>query len=184
MTPDAISALFTRDGRFLFARWNRPIAPVVFGLDDASLAIFRPALAAVFAHAGHPLTDLDPETGANLMVFAVADWAELAGFPDLDRLTGLPDLHDRLTAQAGDYQLFRFDAHGAIRACFTFLRLCGRDVHPAALGESVGVNAALTFARRVVPSGDLAGLIRAAYDPRLPAASTDPATALRLAARL
>ena len=38
----------------------------------------RAAIAAVFAHARHPLAETDPEMGANLMVFAVRDWDELA----------------------------------------------------------------------------------------------------------
>jgi hypothetical protein len=70
-----IAALFTApDGTFLCARWGRPVAPVVFGLDDASLTVFRAATAAVLAHARYPMTDTDPEMGANLMVFAVRDW--------------------------------------------------------------------------------------------------------------
>lgn len=188
LTPDDIAALFTApDGSFLCARWGRPIAPVVFGLDDASLSVFRAALAAVFAHARHPMTDTDPEMGANLMIFAVSDWADLSGLPDLDRLTGLPDLPARLAAQAADrYRLLRFDADGAIRACLTFLRLGGAlaQAHPAALAEDTGVNALLSFARHVTPSPDLAALIRAAHDPLLPACARDASHALRLAARL
>ena len=68
MTADDIAALFTQGDDFLCARWGRPVAPVVFGLDDASLSIFRDALKAVVAHARHPLADMDPETGANLMI--------------------------------------------------------------------------------------------------------------------
>src|SRR5699024_10744749 len=72
LTADRIAALFTAaDGAFLCARWGRPVAPVVFGLDDASLAVFRAAMVAAFAHARHQLTDTDPQMGANLMVFAV-----------------------------------------------------------------------------------------------------------------
>ncbi len=34
-----IETLFTRgDGSFAFARWGRAICPVVFGVDDATLA--------------------------------------------------------------------------------------------------------------------------------------------------
>ncbi|SEH98825.1 hypothetical protein [Paracoccus alkenifer] len=186
--PDAIAALFTgADGGFLCARWGRPVAPVVFGLDDATLSVFRAALIAPFAHAGQPLTDTDPETGANLMIFAVRDWAELDGIPDLDRLTGIPDLPGRLMAENAErYQLLRFDGAGAIRACLTFLRLGGAlaQAHPAQLAESVAVNALLSWARPVTPSAPLAALIRAAYDPLLPACARDPSHALRLAARL
>ena len=188
MTPDDIAALFTQaDGRFLCARWGRPVAPVVFGLADDSLAVFKAALAAVFAHARHPMTDTDPEMGANFMVFAVRDWADLTGLPDFDRLTGLPDLPARLAADNADrYRLLRFDATGAIRACLTFFNLGGAlaDAHPAELAEDAGVNAALSFACHVTPSQPLAALIRAAYDPLLPVAAHDPAHALRLAARL
>ena len=183
-----IEPLFTQpDGTFLCARWARPVAPVVFGLADASLTVFKAALAAVFAHARLPMTDTDPETGANLMIFAVRDWPELAGLPDFDRLTGLPDLPARLAAQSADrYRLLRFDADGGIRACLTFLRLGGAlaDAHPAELAEDTGVNAALSFARHVTPSAPIAALIRAAYEPLLPTAARDPSHALRLAARL
>ena len=188
LTPDAIAALFTApDGGFLCARWGRPVAPVVFGLDDASLGVFRAATAAALAHARHPMTETDPEMGANLMVFAVRDWDELADLPDLDRLTGREGLPERLAGQGADqYRLFRFDPDGSIRAAFAFLRLGGAlsQSHPAQLAESVAVNALLTWAHPVTPSQPLAALIRAAYDPLLPACARDPSHALRLAARL
>lgn len=188
LSAEQIAALFTApDGSFLCARWQRPVAPVVFGLDDASLSVFRAAIAAVFAHARHPLTDTDPEMGANLMVFAVRDWDDLAGLPDLDRLTGMEGLPERLAGQGADqYRLFRFDPDGSIRAAFAFLRLGGAlgDAHPAQLAEAVAVNALLTWAHPVTPSQPLAALIRAAYDPLLPACARDPSHALRLAARI
>lgn len=183
-----IEALFTGPGgRFLCARWGRPVAPVIFGLADASLDIFRAAIRAGFGHAGHPLADTDPETGANLMLFFVRDWTELAAVPDLDRLTGLDDLPRRLSGQKADqYRLFRFDDRGGIRACLTFLNMGGAlgDAHPGQLAEKVMMQSALTFAHEINPSAPLATLIRAAYDPVLPLAATEPAHALRLAARL
>lgn len=188
MTPDQIAALFTRkDGSFLCARWGRPVAPVVFGLADESLDIFRGAIRAGFAHAGHPVTDTDPEMGANLMLFFVRDWGELADVPDLDRLTGQPDLPARLAAAGADhYRIFRFDADGGIRACLIFVRMSGAlaDAHPATLAEALTMRSALSFAGEVAPSAELAALIRAAYDPVLPVAATDSSHALRLVARM
>ena len=185
---DDIEALFTRaDSSFLCARWNRPIAPVIFGLADESLPIFRAAIGAVATHAGVAMTETDPEMGSNFMLFFVRDWNELSGVPDLDRLTGQPDLPARLAeASADQYRLFRFDAGGGIRACLTFVRLSGAlsDAHPAELAETLAVRAMLTFARDVTPSPDLAQLIRVACDPVLPPSATDPSHALRLAARL
>ncbi|MDO5604912.1 MAG: hypothetical protein Q4G25_07120 [Paracoccus sp. (in: a-proteobacteria)] len=187
LTPDDITPLFTQEGRYLCARWGRPAAPVIFGLGDESLAVFSAAIRAAFTHAGHPLTDTDPEMGANLMIFFCGDWDELAGIPDLDQLTGQPGLIARLKARdARHYQIFRFDADGAIRACLSFLRLSGvlTEAHPAQLAETLAMRAMLSFAREVTPSPDLAHLIRAAYDPALPNAATDPSHALRLAARI
>lgn len=163
------------------------MAPVIFGLADESLDIFREAIRAGFAHARHPVTETDPEMGANLMLFFMRDWSELAGIPDLDRLTGQPDLPSRLAgARADQYRIFRFDRDGGIRACLSFVRMAGAltDAHPAALAEALMMRSALTFARDVTPSAELADLIRAAYDPVLPVAAQDQTHALRLAARM
>jgi hypothetical protein len=188
MTAEQITALFTRPDRtFLCARWGRPVAPVIFGLADESLDIFRGAIRAGFAHARHPLADTDPDMGANLMLFFVRDWAELADVPDLDRLTDAPGLPGRLAdADADQYRMFRFDADGGIRACLGFLRMSGplAESHPAQLAEALFMRCALTFARDIAPSARMAALIRAAYDPVLPVAATDATHALRLAARM
>ncbi|WP_347140097.1 hypothetical protein [Paracoccus sp. SSK6] len=188
MNADDIAALFTRsDGTFLCARWGRPVAPVIFGLADESLDIFRGAIRAGFAHAGHPLAETDPDMGANLMLFFVRDWPDLADIPDLDRLTDAPGLGDRLArAGADQYRMFRFDADGGIRACLGFLRMGGAlaDSHPAQLAEALFMRCALTFTQDITPSAPMAALIRAAYDPVLPVAARDPAHALRLAARM
>lgn len=202
MTPDALQSLFTRtDGSYFFARWGRPIVPVVFGVEDATLATVKGAIEAVVALAGHKIAETDPELGANLMVFFIRDWAELPDVPNLDRL--IPDLGPlcaRLAAaDANQYRSFRFDQAGAIKAAFVFLRM---DRH---LSEMPASDLALTQAAQVVLCwGDtafitqsalaLAGsqtvlrpeigdVIRAAYDPVLPAFARDPSHALRLAAR-
>ncbi len=126
MTPDTITALFTRsDDSFLCARWGRPIAPVMFGVEDATVSIFKGALEALCALTGHKMAETDPELGANLMVFFCRNWDELLDVPNLDRL--VPDLGplvDRLKgADANQYRVFRFDAANAIKACFAFIRV-------------------------------------------------------------
>lgn len=204
MTPDEIAALFTRsDGAYAFARWNRPLAPVVFGVEDETLATVKGALQAVADLAGLPLAETDPELGANLMIFFLRDWEELSEVPNLDRLIpGLTLLVDRLEAEgANRYRTFRFDEGGAIRACFLFLRideaLGEMPAETLALGEAV--QAALiwsdaafaeTSPLALAPGGavmlrpEIAEVIRAAYDPVMPDAADDASHALRLAARL
>lgn len=201
-TPEAVQALFARGGGYVFARWGRPIVPVVFGVEDTTLATFKGAIEAVVALAGHRMADHDPELGANLMVFFCRDWAELLRVPNLDRLVeGLGPLVVRLQAQgANQYRMFRFDAAGAIRAAFVFLRV---DEELAAIPAEVlaldqAVRLICLWADGAFPQGVLvqagqgaavlhpqvAAVIRAAYDPVLPAAARDPSHALRLAARL
>ncbi len=205
LAPDEIAALFTRgDGQYLFARWGRPLSPVVFGAQEGTIATLKGAFEAVCALAGHKMAETDPELGANLMVFFIRDWSELPETPGLDRL--LPDLADivgRLQAAgANQYRSFRFDAAGGIKAAFVFLRM---DAELAQLpAETIALSQAVqtillwsdtaflgTSPLAILSEGgapilkpQIADLIRAAYDPVLPVAADDPAHALRLSARL
>ena len=203
MTPEQVQGYFTRsDGQYLFARWGRPIVPVVFGVDDATLSVVKGAIEAVVALAGHKMAETDPELGANLMVFFCRDWAELPQVPNLDRL--VPDLGPlcaRLTqAKANQYRFFRFDADGAIKAAFVFLRM---DAHLAAMAaEDLALAQAAqviclwsdrafaessplaTVGGQVILRPEIGDLIRAGYAPVLPVVARDAAHAFRLAARL
>ena len=202
MTPDELEALFTRStGGYAFARWARPVAPVVFGVDDATLATVKGAIEAVVTLAGHQMAETDPDQGANLMIFFFRDWDELLAVPDLDRLVeGLGPLVERLDAEgASQYRHFRFEETGAIRACIAFIRmddeLSGIPADVLALGLAVQIIVLwsdLAFRDRsplaqagghVILRPDVAAVIRAAYDPVLPVAARERAHALRLAAR-
>lgn len=203
MDQETIERCFTRnDGQYLFARWGRPIVPVVFGVDDATLAVIKGAIEAVVVLADHRMAETDPEIGANLLFFFIREWSELAETPDLDRL--VPDLGplvERLEAEgAHQYRLFRFDEAGAIKAVFVFLRMSGAlgevPASDLALAEAVQVmllwsEAAFADAgplgragEQVVLRPEIADLIRAAYDPVMPAVAADESHALRLAARV
>jgi len=202
MTPDAVARLFTHpDGSYRFARWRRPIVPVVFGVDDATLATFKGAVEAMVVLAGHRMAETDPEMGANLFLFFCQEWQELLAVPDLEGL--LPDLGplvERLTAEgAHHYRAFRFEADGAIRAAVSVLRIEGAlaDVPAETLALNEMAHLILLWAEGAFPQGPLAlagdhavlrpevaGVIRAAYDPVMPVAARDPSHALRLAARV
>ncbi len=203
MTSDEIAALFTRsDGQYLCARWGRPIVPVVFGVDNATLSVLKGAVEAVVVLAGHRMAETDPELGANLMVFFFRDWAELPQVPNLDRL--VPDLGplcDRLAAAgANQYRIFRFDEGGAIKAAFVFIRLdddlAAVSAETLALSQAVqtillwsdtafhGISPLALAGGQVILRPEIAGVIRAAYDPVLPQVARDASHALRLAARI
>lgn len=204
MDADQVRALFTRaDGQYLCARWGRPIVPVVFGVEEATLSVVKGAIEAVVALAGHKMAETDPELGANLMVFFFRDWTELPEVPNLDRL--IPDLAplcERLAAaEANQYRIFRFDEAGAIRAAFVFVRMDGHMAQvPAetlALLQAVQVillwsDTAFMDASPLVQGREgavmlrteIAGVIRAAYDPVLPGVARDASHALRVSARM
>lgn len=203
MTTD-VSRFFTRsDGTYLFARWGRAIAPVVFGVEDQSISVLKGAVEAVCQLAGHQMTDLDPELGANFMVFFVRDWQELADTPNLDRMIPeLAELVGRLQeADANQYRIFRFDPDGGIKACFLFLKMdavmadipadtlfLGQVVQSillwsdeAFLGSSP---LALTGNDVAILRPDVAAIVRAGYAANMPVTARDASHALRLQARI
>ena len=205
LTPEEIQALFTRsDGSYGFARWGRPIAPIVFGVQEETLTVVKGAIEAVATLAGHPMAETDPELGSNLMFFFFRDWAELLDVPDLGRL--IPDLGPLVArlqaADASQYRAFRFDDTGAIQASFVFLRMQG------AMAELPAETLALSQAAQVIllwgdqafaetsplailpETGatilrpEIAAIIAAGYDRMMPPSANDASHALRLFARL
>jgi hypothetical protein len=203
MTPAEIESLFTRrDGTYAFARWGRPIVPIVFGVEDETLGIVKGAIEAVVALAGHKMAETDPELGANLMFFFFREWEELLEVPDLGQLVpNLAGLVGQLkAAQANQYRAFRFDDAGAIQASFVFLKmdtqLSAMPAEELALGQvvqSILLWSDQAFSQRsplavvgenAVLRPDITGVIRAAYDQVMPVAANDPAHALRLFARV
>lgn len=204
MTPDEVTALFTRaDGQYLFARWGRPIAPVVFGVAAETLATIKGAAEAVVALAGHRMAETDPELGSNLMIFFLRDWQELLDTPNLDRL--VPDLGPLVArlqaAGANQYRFFRFDDGGGIKAAFVFVKmdaelscLPAETIALSQMVQTILLWSDTAFATQSplarTPDGmlvlrpDIAAVIRAGYDPVLPTMADDPSHALRLAARM
>jgi hypothetical protein len=198
-----VEPMFTRsDGDYLFARWGRPIVPVVFGVDDATLSVVKGAIEAVVVLAGHQMAETDPELGVNLMMFFFREWDELVETPDLDRL--VPDLEPLVTrlkaADANQYRHFRFDEAGAIKAAFVFVRMDSEmskvpaeDIALAQAAQTVLLWSDVAFrdkgplariAEKVVLRPDIAAVIRAGYDQVMPVVANDPSHAMRLAARV
>ena len=204
LTASEIERMFTRtDGSYAFARWGRPLCPVVFGVQDETLVIMKSAIEAVCIAAGHRTDELAPELGSTLMMFFFSDWEELRAVPDLDQM--IPQLNsviDRLlAAQANQYRSFRFDAQGAIQACFVFLRVdeALQQLGADSLALSQAVQAMFLWSQEafqtraplaVLSNGttvvrpEIAALLRAGYDPVMPMSCDDASHSLRLAARI
>ena len=199
-----IEKMFLReDGTYAFARWGRPISPVVFGVLDETLALVKSAIETVCLVCGHATDEIDPELGSNFMMFFFRDWAELLEVPDLDQM--IPELNSvvgRLQmAGSNQYRAFRFDDGGGIQACFVFLRM-DKDLEQVGadrLALVQAIKAILLWSSEAfrtmsplvtldngttIMRPDIAALLRAAYDPVMPVATQDPSHALRLSARM
>jgi len=203
MSAETVETLFTRaDGSYAFARWGRPIVPVVFGVQEATLEVIKGALEAVNLVAGHKMAEVDPELGVNFMMFFFSEWDELLDVQDLDRL--VPDLGPLVAklkdADANQYRVFRFDEAGGIKAAFVFLRM---DQHLQAVpAETLALSQVVqsmvlwsdTAFRETSPLAvvqdtvilrpDISAILRAAYDPVMPLVASDPSHALRVFARV
>jgi len=203
MSPDAVTRLFSHDdGAYRFARWGRPIVPVVFGVGDETVGVLKGAIELVVALAGHKMAETDPELGANLMVFFFREWDELPELEHLDEMIpNLPPLVEKLKAQdATQYRLFRFDDAGAIQACFIFVRMSGvmENLPADHIALDQAVRSVLLWGPRAFEGAsplamatgvpvlrpEIAGVIQAAYDPVLPAVTQESSHGLRLFARM
>ncbi len=196
-----IEALFTsKCGNYTFARWGRPIAPVVFGVDDTTLGYLKDAIAQTVAVTGGTLAETDPELGANFMWFFCTEWTEISQVTDLEKL--VPNLNDVVInldkKDVNEHRMFIFDNTGAIKMCLLFIRMKGAvadmTVQTLAVGETlqsllVWSNDAFSTQSPIavikengicMVKPNFASLIRAAYDPILPSYATDASHALRL----
>jgi len=205
LTVEAIETLFTRKtGDYNFARWGRPIAPVVFGVDDTTLLHLKDAIAQTVAVTGGTLAETDPELGANFMWFFCSDWDEVAKVPDLEKL--VPNLGDLVgtlqTKNVNEHRMFIFDAEGAIKMCLLFIRMQGAvaDMSVQALATGETLQSLVTWSEDAfatespiatikengicIVKPSFACLVRAAYDPVMPDSATDASHSLRLYPRV
>lgn len=204
LSAGRIEELFTTpDAQYRFSRWGRPIAPVVFGVDDDTLDHLKDAMAVTLKVVGLDMAETDPELGSNLMFFFCQEWDELDMVPNLHQMVpNLDILKGSLKrSQANQYRSFSFDENGAIKFCIVLLRY---DEHMAktsiqTLGTGQMTQSLLLWGDEafddespiaIIPENgmcvikpDYAAMIRAAYDPVLPPSATDGSHALRLAAR-
>jgi len=134
-------------------------------------------------------------------MFFFRDWAELRDLTDLGRMVpGIDGLIPQLEASdAHHYRHFRFDEAGAIKACFVFVRMSPAlaDLSAETIALTQAVQMILSWSDAAFASAsplalldgaavvrpEIASVIRAAYDPVLPASSRDYSHALRLFAR-
>ena len=200
----SIETYFTRsDGKYIFARWGRPIAPVVFGVQDETLVTLKSVIQSIVDLANHELVETDPELGSNAMFFFFLSWEELLEVKDLDRIIPhLGNLVERLKSiQANQYRFFRFDAAGGIKAVFTFIcmddNLASVSAEVLCLNQVVQMfllwsddafkhNSPTLVAKngRVILNPIVGDIIRAVYEPTMPLYSNDKSHALRAHARI
>ncbi len=198
-----VEHLFSHKAGYRFARWARPIVPVVFGVNDDTLAVMKTAIAQTVAVTGGKIEEMDPELGTNFMWFFCKEWSEIGGIPDLDKL--VPNIGD-MTAELekrnlNSHRIFAFDEEGAIKLCVVMVRIKNemadipvhvlttgetffalalwgpeafRDTNPIGMIEETGA---------VMVRPEYASVLRATYDLALPNVADDVSHAMRVAPR-
>lgn len=191
------------DGTYRFARWGRPIVPIVFGVDDATLTHLKDGIAQTVGITGGRIEETDAELGANFMWFFCQNWDELQQVPNLDKL--FPDFEGILTnlkaSNANQYRSFSFDEDGGIKLAVVLLRMddAMAQLSVQTLATSETFQSLLVWAEGVfqkeapiaivkengicIVKPEFAAVTRAAYDPALPVKADDLSHGLRLAAR-
>ena len=204
MNTKEISDLFLREGKYHFARWSKPISPVVFGVDDESLTAIKVAFSDLLLMTPLQLSDFDKELGANLLIFFCSEWSELSEIPNLSKL--IPELSTLLDTLnetgSNQYRTFSFTPNGAINVVIVLLKYDSElsSVSTQTLATSQMLQSLLLWApdafkdhspivrvketNRCVLKPFYTALVRAAYDPTLPDYSIDQSHALRLQARV
>lgn len=185
---------------FRFARWAKPVAPRVFGVEPQSADTLMAGFRTVAEAAGARYAVEDERYGANVLVFVCSEWLELKATPKLEQL--IPEL-DHLIAVlrndgANQYRIFGYDEDGAIDLVVVLLRmddaLGALSAEAVALGEAVRCLVTWSdesFDRekplRIAESGRASlkpyveALLAASYAEDTPVASQDPALAESLA---
>lgn len=203
VTQDPTDLFRNATGDYRFARWGRAIVPVVFGVDDTTLTHLKDGIAQTVAITGGTLDETDPELGANFMWFFCSGWDELLAVPNLERL--FPDFAAIIATlkqqNANQYRSFSFDKDGAIKLVIVLLRmdasLSAMPIQTLATSETLqsllvwgeGAFATTSPIATIKENGlcivkpEFAALVRAAYDPLMPASADDASHALRLGAR-
>jgi len=204
LTEDEIKDLFTQaDGSYQFARWGRPIAPVVFGVNDDILVGLKAAIGATLGITGQNMAELDPELGTNFMWIFCREWDEVLDLPDIEKL--IPGIHDKIKeikkTNSSSYRYLTFDKDGAIMFAVVLIRPVGDYAKQpvSVIGAAETLLTVATFGTKafkkespiamikennmVVVKPKYAAVIRAAYDETMPARSNDEAHALRVKAR-
>ena len=204
MKNTKIIDLFFREGEYHFSRWTRPIAPVVFGVDNDSLTAIKVAFSDVIVLTPIALSDVDPDLGANFLLFFCSKWSELSTVPNLSKL--IPTLSDLLESLekigANQYRTFSFTSNGAIKVVVVLLKydreLSSVSIQTLATSQmlqslllwspnafkSESPIAIIEETNRCVIKPFYSALIKAAYDPVLPDCSNEAAHAIRLQARV
>ena len=204
MSHDKIVSLFSQEKGYHFSRWNKPIAPVVFGIDNSSLASVKSAFLEVISITPLPISDFDSDLGANFFVFFCSEWCELREIPNLNRL--IPNLAQVLATldknNSNQYRTFFFKENGAINLCILIMKydleLASVSVQTLAMGQmlkSILLWSPKAFATEspiaiinknnsCIVKPFYEALLKACYDATLPDFSMDKTHALRVQARV
>jgi hypothetical protein len=201
VTPDEIAAYFTKpNGEFLFRRWASPIVPHAFGPTAPESEVLYQAFDTISALSGHPVVRAPDGVGMNLTFFFINEASDMMKLPGAEGFLGMLAMLVKQLMSGKSALRRNFttdDKTGAISQMTMIARTSGwlRHHPPESLALRLAVLTHLTWALRRdqkappllvadAPGGvhpNVAAILRVAYDPSLPDASTDKALCTQIA---
>jgi hypothetical protein len=198
--PDDISTYFSRkDGSFQFRRWGVPIVPHVFGPAAPDMDLFYQAFESFSGLTGHPVVRAPDGAGMNLTLFFLNEARDLMKMPGSEGLLGMLALiaKDLMTGKQSLKRNFTTDPKtGAITQMSMIVRMSGRfkDDTPEILARRMAALTQLAWSMARGPNVPpltvldapygvlprVADILRVAYDPSLPDASSDPSICIQI----
>lgn len=198
-----IQSMFTFKSNFRFSRWSGNIVPLILGLNDFSLGLFKKKLLSVLSFLPIQIDEFEIEKKANYVFIFFKKWDELYNLANIKEI--IPDhlslLKSLSLKKPSQYRRFYFDKNGGINFC-VFLIPIENEIDELSYEEFIiqtliksillwseefqNFKDFYYFSRKkneFCLSTDFLSFLKACYDPVLPVKTNDASHSLRIFAR-
>ena len=198
-----IQSMFTVKNKFFFSRWSGNIVPMILGVNDFSLGLFKKKLISILSCLPIQIDEFEIEKKANYVFIFFKKWDELYNLPNIEEI--IPDHLSLLKSLSfknpSQYRRFYFDKNGGINFC-VFLIPIEKEIDESSYEEliiQILIKSILIWSEEFQNfknfyffnskkgefclSNDFLSFLKACYDPVLPDKTNDASHSLRIFAR-
>ena len=84
-----VESMFTSEDKYFFSRWSSNIVPMVIGLNDFALGIFKKKLLSIWEFSPIQIEEFEIKNKANFVFIFLKKWNELEKLPGIEEI--VPD---------------------------------------------------------------------------------------------